>query len=137
MTEADVEIIRWRVREKFPEASSKVITDNGPQIVARNCKEFIRVSGRCHVARPFHRQSNGQSERPKMPLSLEDAKMLVSRFVDYYNQVRPHRTVGCIAPADKLDGRESDLFAGRERKPAATRENRRINHRALKSAKSQ
>jgi transposase InsO family protein len=144
MTEADVEIIIQRAREKFPAVSPKIITDNGPQFVAKDFKEFIRISGMSHVkTRPFYPQSNGKIERwhqslksecirPKTPLSLEDAQRLVTEFVKYYNEVRLHSAIGFIAPHDKLNGREALIFAERDRKLAEAREQRRIHHQSTK-----
>jgi putative transposase len=42
MTEADVEIIVQRARERFPQVKPRIISDNGPQFVARDFKTFIR-----------------------------------------------------------------------------------------------
>jgi len=123
--------------EKFPDLSPRIISDNGPQFVARDFKEFVRLSGMTHVrTRPFYPQSNGKIERwhqslktecirPKTPISLEDARRIVGEFVDYYNQVRLHSAIGYVAPKDKLEGRELDIFAGRDRKLAAARELRK------------
>jgi transposase InsO family protein len=64
MTEKDVEIILQRSREKFPEATPRVISDNGPQSIAKDFKEFIRMAGITHVrTAPFYLQSNGKLER--------------------------------------------------------------------------
>lgn len=61
MTEKDVEIILQRAREKFPEASPRIISDNGPQFIAKDFKEFIRLAGMTHVrTSPFYPQSNGK-----------------------------------------------------------------------------
>src|ERR1035437_9186934 len=58
MTEADVEIILQAVREKYPEARPRIISDNGPQFIARDFKEFIRISGMTHVrTSPYYPQS--------------------------------------------------------------------------------
>ncbi|MBN1279463.1 MAG: transposase family protein [Chlorobium sp.] len=60
MTEKDIEIILQRAREKFPEAKPRIISDNGPQFIARDFKEFIRLAGLTHVRTlPFYPQSNG------------------------------------------------------------------------------
>src|SRR5437870_1887754 len=42
MTEAEIEVILQRAREKYPEAKPRIISDNGPQFIARDFKEFIR-----------------------------------------------------------------------------------------------
>ena len=102
MTEAEVEIIVQRAREKFPGETPRIISDNGPQFIAKDFKEFIRLVGMTHVrTSPDYPQSNGKMERwyetlkrecirPGTPLSLEDARRLVARFVEHYNHVRLH-----------------------------------------------
>src|SRR5215469_11783545 len=49
MTEADIEIILQGAKEKYPEARPRIISDNGPQFIAKDFKEFIRISGMTHV----------------------------------------------------------------------------------------
>jgi transposase InsO family protein len=49
MTEADVEIPLERPKERFPQARPRIISDNGPQFIARDFKEFIRISGMTHI----------------------------------------------------------------------------------------
>lgn len=110
MKEADVEIILERAKEKYPEAKPRIITDNGPQFIARDFKEFIRVSGMTHVrTSPYYPQSNGKLERwhqslksecirPLTPLTLEDARRLVQSYVDHYNHARLHSAIGYATP---------------------------------------
>jgi hypothetical protein len=137
MREADVEIVLQRAREKFPNATPRIITDNGPQFIARDFHEFIRLSGMTHVrTSPYYPQSNGKIERwhgtlkqdclrPHVPLSLDDARHLVELFVEHYNHARLHSAIGYVTPADKLAGREAEIFAARDRKLDAARERRR------------
>jgi transposase InsO family protein len=41
-----------------------VISDNGPQFIAKDFKEFIRLTGMTHVrTSPYYPQSNGKLER--------------------------------------------------------------------------
>ena len=64
MTEADIEIILERAKELHPKARPRIISDNGPQFIAKDFKEFIRVSGMTHVrTSPYYPQSNGKIER--------------------------------------------------------------------------
>jgi putative transposase len=138
MTEADVEIIIQRAKEKFPDARPRIISDNGPQFIARDFKEFIRISGMTHVkTSPFYPQSNGKLERfhktlkgecirPKSPLSLDDARRIVAEYIEHYNNVRLHSAIGYIAPADKLSGKDKDIFKERDQKLETAREQRRI-----------
>jgi putative transposase len=113
MTEAEIEIILERAKELHPEARP-IISDNGPQFIAKDFKEFIRVSGMTHVrTSPYYPQSNGKIERwhkslkgecirPGTPLSLEDARRLVEGYVGHYNDVRLNSAVGYITPKDML-----------------------------------
>jgi hypothetical protein len=63
MKEADIERILERAKEKYPEAKPRIISDNGPQFIARDFKEFIRISGMTHVRAPrrFTRSRTGKS----------------------------------------------------------------------------
>jgi transposase InsO family protein len=143
MTEAEVELILERGKEKVPGAKPRVISDNGPQFIARDFKEFIRISGMTHVkTSPFYPQSNGKIERwhqslkreclrPGVPLSLEDARRLVEGYIDYYNRVRLHSAIGYVTPQDKLEGRDREIFAERDRKLEAARELRRQRRQQL------
>jgi putative transposase len=145
MREADVEIVLQRAREKFPEACPRIITDNGPQFIAKDFKEFIRLCGMTHVkTSPYYPQSNGKIERwhqtvkrdcirPHVPLSLEEARRLVEGFVDHYNHVRLHSAIGYVTPADKLAGREAAIFAARDRKLREARERRAARRREAAS----
>ena len=138
MTEADVEIILERAKEKYPEARPRIISDNGPQFIARDFKEFIRVSGMTHVrTSPYYPQSNGKLERwhqsvksecirPLTPLTLEDARRLIQRYVDYYDGVRLHSAIGYVTPADRLVGRQAEIHAARDRKLEQARQLRQL-----------
>jgi len=137
MEETDVETILQRARENYPETSPRIITDNGPQFIARDFKEFIRIAGMTHVrTSPYYPQSNGKIERwhktlkgdcirLRVPLSLDDARRLVTDFVEHYNTVRLHSAIGYITPKDKLAGRDQEIFAERDRKLVEARERRR------------
>lgn len=137
MTESDVEIILQRARELFPQAHPRIISDNGPQFIARDFKEFIALSGMTHVrTSPYYPQSNGKLERyhrtikadairPNTPLSADDARRIVFNFVRHYNEVRLHSAIQYITPADKLAGRAEAILAARDAKLAAAREARK------------
>jgi len=146
MKEVDVEIVLQRAREKFPEARARAITDNGPQFIAKDFKEFIRVSGMTHVkTSPFHPQSNGKIEawhkslkteciRPKTPLDLEDARRVVGEFVEHYNNERLHSALGYVAPRDKLEGRDLEIFKERDLKLERARKERKQRRREQRQA---
>jgi transposase InsO family protein len=128
MKEFDTEIVLQRAKEKFPEEHPRVVTDNGPQFVSRDFKEFIRFHGMTHVrTSPYYPQSNGKLERfhgslkrecirPACPESLAEARVKVERYVQMYNHQRFHSAIGYITPADKLNGLAAEIFAERDRK---------------------
>lgn len=138
MTEADIEIILQSAREKYPDAKPRIISDNGPQFIARDFKEFIRISGMTHVrTSPYYPQSNGKLERwhqsikrecirPGTPLSPEDARRLITSYVDHYNTVRLHSAIGFVTPNDMLEGRQAEIHAARDRKLEEARQQRQL-----------
>jgi len=137
MTEGDVECILQRARESHPQARPRIISDNGPQFIAKDFKEYIRICGMTHVkTSPYYPQSNGKIERwhqslksecirPGTPLSLEDARRLVTRYVEHYNTRRLHAAIGYVTPQTKLEGKEKKIFEERDQKLEAAREQRR------------
>ena len=146
MKEADIETILQRAKEQYPEARPRIISDNGPQFIARDFKEFIRVSGMTHVrTSPFYPQSNGKIERwhkslktesirPRCPLSLEDARQIAGEYVEHYNTRRLHSAISYVTPADKMAGREPEIFAARDRKLEAARQKRQGKRQAARAA---
>jgi transposase InsO family protein len=146
MTEVDVEQIIQRAREKFPGETPRIISDNGPQFIAKDFKEFIRLCGMTHVkTSPYYPQSNGKIERfhrtikgdcirTETPLSLEDAQRVVARYVEHYNSVRLHSAIGYVSPLAKLEGRDQLIFDERDRKLEAARERRKKKRHAQRQA---
>ncbi len=137
MTEQQVEIILQRAKEKFPDAKPRIISDNGPQFIAKDFKEFIKISGMTHVrTSPYYPQSNGKIERwhqsvkkecvrPKTPLSIEHARMIIGEFIEHYNKVRLHSAIGYIAPLDRLEDRQKIIYQERKKKLVDAKVNRK------------
>src|ERR1700730_2601672 len=81
VTEEAIEIT-CRAKEGV-QTRPRIISDYGPQFIAKDFKEFIRISGMTQVrTSPYYPQSNGKIERwhkslkgecirPGTPLSLE------------------------------------------------------------------
>lgn len=144
MKEAEIEVILERAKELFPAARPRIISDNGPQFIAKEFKEFIRLSGMTHVrTAPHYPQSNGKIERwhkslktecirPGTPLSLEDARRLVAGYVEHYNEVRLHSALGFVTPRAKLEGHQAEIFAARDRKLEAARERRKLRRQTAR-----
>jgi len=144
MTEADVQAIVQRARERFPGVTPRIISDNGPQFIAKDFKEFIRLCGMTHVrTSPHYPQSNGKIERwhrtlkgdcirVQTPLSLEDARRLVADYVEHYNGVRLHSALGYVTPRDRLEGRQQTIFDDRDLKLEQARERRKARRQAAR-----
>jgi putative transposase len=137
MEESDVQTIVQRAREAYPDARPRIISDNGPQFIAKDFKEFIRIAGMTHVkTSPYYPQSNGKIERwhktlkgdcirVKVPLSLDEARTTVADYVTHYNNIRLHSAIGYVTPKDKLDGQAQRIHEERDRKLAEARERRK------------
>jgi len=51
---------------EVPGSAARIISDNGPRFIAKDFKEFIRISGMTHVrTSPFYPQSNVGTNRSK------------------------------------------------------------------------
>ena len=137
MKEANVELIVQRALEKYPSMHPKIISDNGPQFIARDFKDYIRLAGITHVrTSPYYPQSNGKLERyhksiktecirPKCAETKEEAEQNIKEYVQYYNTERLHSAIGYIAPMQMLEGRQQFILQQRENKLADAREQRR------------
>jgi transposase InsO family protein len=148
MKESDIEVILQGAKEAYPEVKPRIISDNGPQFVARDFKEFIRISGMTHVrTSPFYPQSNGKLERwhkslkrecirPLTPLTLDDGLRLIETYVHYYNTVRLHSAIGYVTPQDMLAGRQAEIHAARDRKLERARQLRQIRRQLASGAEN-
>ena len=128
MTEADVECILVRTHEAHPDERPRIISDNGPQFIAKDFKEFIRLTGMTHVrTAPFYPQSNAKIERwhktikadairPGQHETLDEARALVGRWVEHYNTGRLHSAI----VREAVDHIEADLAAAGSSAQAGT-----------------
>jgi transposase InsO family protein len=145
MKEADVELILEAAREKYSGVKPRIISDNGPQFIARDFKEYVRLTGMTHVrTAPYYPQSNGKLERfhktikgdairPAAPQSEAEARRVVAEYVEHYNGVRLHSAIGYVTPNDVLADRQKEIWAARDEKLAHARE-LRAQRRAGKAA---
>jgi putative transposase len=142
MEEIDIEAIVQRAREKFPAENPRIITDNGPQFISKDFKQFIRICGMTHVrTSPYYPQSNGKLERYHTAPSSQSAsgrrrpcrwRTPGGSWKDSSrgtNNERLHSALGYITPRDKLHGREMEIFAARDRKLEEARRQRQQRRR--------
>ena len=74
----------------------------------------------------WHQSLKGECIRPGTPLSLEEARRLVTRYIEHYNNVRLHSAIGYVTPADMLAGRQPKIHQERDHKLEAARQQRQI-----------
>jgi transposase InsO family protein len=136
MQEYDVEMVIQRAIEKYPEAKANLISDNGPQYISRDFKEFIRESGLNHVKISVgYPQSNGKLERfhktikeekirKTAMLNIDDAQNHIDSFIAYYNEERLHSGIYYLTPKEVFDGKMEERIAERQKKLDTARERR-------------
>jgi hypothetical protein len=144
MKEQDVELVIARGTEKHPGVKPRIISDNGPQFIAKDFREFVREYGLTHVrTSPYYPQSNGKLERwhgslksecirSGCPATKEEAEKRIANYVHYYNTVRLHSAIGYITPADCLAGLSEEICNERDRKLEAARQLRQERRVAAK-----
>lgn len=146
MKEVDVEIILQRAKEKFPGVSPRIISDNGPQFISKDFKEYIRFSGMTHVrTSPYYPQSNGKVEqvqktlknetiRKHAPETLDEAISIMGKYIEHYNNERLHSSIDYITPVDKLYGKAPFILNERDRKLSDARDQRKQAHTLMNVA---
>jgi putative transposase len=137
-----VELVIQCALEKFPGETPRIISDNGPQFIARDFKEFVRVTGMTHVrTSPYYPQSNGKLERwhgslkrecvrPACPADHDEAVRRIAKCGNHYNHERLHSANGYITTSDKLNDMDKLIFDERDAKLEAARERRRLLRQA-------
>ena len=57
-------------------------------------------------------------------VSIEDARRVIDRYVDYYNTKRLHSALGYVTPKDVMEGRKEEIIKSREEKLRLGRQKR-------------
>ena len=89
---------------------------------------------------PHFSQSNGEVARwhgtleiewtrPKIPLSLDEARRAVANIPRLHNEAL-HRGSGSVTPRGRLEGRQREIFGARDRRLHQARERRRERRQA-------
>ncbi|MBV5335172.1 MAG: IS3 family transposase [Sulfuricurvum sp.] len=123
MDQLTVEIVLTRAKEKYPEATPRLITDNGAQFIAKDFKELLELLEIAHTfTSPAHPQSNGKLERFHRSFkaehvrvtaytSLDQAKRHMSGWIDYYNSKRLHSSLDYLPPQEVFEGKTETRLA--------------------------
>lgn len=142
----DVELLIEHAREKFPGVTPVLITDNGPQFIAKDFKSYLGFVGITHRrTRFYYPQSNGKVERAFLTIKseglsrnsvidLDDLKQQIEAFINYYNTQRLHSALGYITPHDMLNGKQEQIFKTRQIKLRDAAEKRKTAETASRQA---
>jgi hypothetical protein len=57
-------------------------------------------------------------------VSIDDARGVIDRYVDYYNTKRLHSALGYVVPKDVVEGRKEEIIKSREEKLRLGRQKR-------------
>lgn len=126
MTKDDVMITIQKAKEKYPDKKPRIISDNGGQFISKDFQEFIKFLELTHIRTSVaYPQSNGKLERfhrsigieclhTNSFISIEDAREIIAKYIDYYNVVRLHSSIFYLTPEDLLTGREIEKITLRE-----------------------
>src|SRR4051812_9913806 len=119
----------------------RLLTDNGSSYIAGDLADWLERRGMAHIrGAPRHPQTQGKIERWHQTLKnrilLEHAYLpgeleaRVEAFVEHYNHVRAHESLGNLTPADVYFGRGEAILRERERIKRQTLTDRRLRHHA-------
>ena len=137
MKQYDVQITLQRAVEKYPTARPVLISDNGPQFLAKEFKEFLRFCGLRHVqTSPHYPQSNGKMERfygtikseairRQSYLSIKDGRQQIANYISYYNEKRLHSSIYYLTPKEMFEGNVDERLKERQKKLDQALEKRR------------
>jgi hypothetical protein len=78
--------------------------------------------------------SKGDCIRATAMWTIDDARKAVIDYVKHYNEVRLHSAISYVAPHTKLAGKEKEVFADRDAKLEAAREQRRLRRAAARQS---
>ena len=142
--EYDVQHVPQEAFEKYPEASPRLITDNGSQFIAREFKVFLQQKELSHVkTSPNYPQSNGKIEafhknikteclRRQSFLSQQELRAAVKGYIDFYNHKRLHSGIHYLPAVAVLNGNAESILRQRDRKLEQARKSRQQNYLAKK-----
>jgi transposase InsO family protein len=145
MSKVSVEIFIQNTIDKYPEAEPMIIHDNGSQFISRDFKKILFENNCKDVpTRLKHPETNGKAERfvglirnealrPNSPSFYSEAKRVIEKYVNDYNNNRYHSGIGYLKPVDVFNGRGDLILAERKKKLKEARRKRFLKNTELNS----
>ena len=129
------DVIR-RAKQRYPDASPQVVTDNGTQFVCREFRKLLKELSMEHIRiRRRHPESNGRIERFHRSLregisekdmgNYYQAVDTITDWVNYYNHERLHSALNYLSPYEYFAGDPDARMAERRAKLHDARRYRR------------
>jgi transposase InsO family protein len=147
MSADDVVDVIEEALEKTPGAQPQIVSDNGPQFVAKEFRKLIKRHTLVEIKiRRQHPESNGLIERyhrslreegfgEQAPSDYYQACDLIENWVEYYNNRRLHSAIQYLRPIDYYRGEPEKLIKERIAKLNRARKLRRqLNKERFKKA---
>lgn len=132
----EVVAVVHRALEERPGTHPRIVHDNGSQFVAKEWRQSVAQFELVDIAtRVRHPESNGRIERYHRSVREEaltdqelghfvQAKEVITRWVETYNQQRLHAALQYLRPVDYYHGDPQTLLAARQRKLAEAAQRR-------------
>lgn len=142
MKDKDISLVLQRAHERFPEEKPRIISDRGGQFISRDFRNYLRYIGLKQTYTSVgYPESNGKIERffrtakeecirRNSFLSLEDARKIIDRYIEYYNYERLHSSIGYVTPYDMMTGKRKQIVEERRKKLESARKIRQENYKS-------
>lgn len=146
MTTYDMELTIQKAKDKYPDAKPRIITDNGSQFISKEFKQFIKQAELVHITTSvnypqangkierFHRTISEECLRIKSPVNIDEYRMYVEDYINFYNSERLHAALNYLTPEDYLMDRKQEKLKLRELKLEMAEKNRSVYWKEINQA---
>jgi transposase InsO family protein len=103
----------------------RLLSDNGPCYVSEELRKYLEDKGMGHTrGAAYHPQTQGKIERFHRTMKNiillnhyylpQDLEAEIARFIEHYNYLRYHESLGNVTPADVFFGRREKILSQRK-----------------------